>query len=121
MSRFRRRGRGVDGDADGGSRRGRAGGVYGPLGVLAVIVDLITGIVALIIILGILFVVLGANMGNDIVSTVDDAARFLVGPFDGLFKPDDRKLEIALNWGIALVVYVIVGRFIAGLLRRPGP
>ncbi len=120
MSRFRRRGRGADGDAD-GSRRGRAGGVYGPLGVLAVLVDLITGIVALIIILGILFVVLGANMGNDIVSTVDDAARFLVGPFDGLFKPDDRKLEIAINWGIALVVYVIVGRFIAGLLRRPGP
>ncbi len=121
MSRFRRRGRGIDGDADGARGRGRASGVYGPLGFLAVLVDLITGIVALIIILGILFVVLGANMGNDIVSTVDDAARFLVGPFDGLFKPDDRKLEIAINWGIALVVYVIVGRLIAGLLRRPGP
>jgi uncharacterized membrane-anchored protein YhcB (DUF1043 family) len=37
-----------------------------------------------------------------------------------MFTPKDHKLEIALNWGIALVVYVIVGRFIARLLRRRG-
>ncbi len=111
-------------DEDGGGRggsvgRGAAAGVYGLLGVLAVIVDVITGVVALLILLGILFVILKANNGNTIVKDIHDAAKFLVGPFDGIFKPKDRKLGIAINWGIALIVYVIVGRFIASLLRRP--
>ena len=62
---------------------------------------------------------LEANRDNDIVNAILDAAKFLAGPFDGMFTPDDRKVEVAVNWGIALVVYVIVGRFISRLLRRP--
>jgi len=124
MARLGRgRGRAAGGEeevADGPRRgRGAAAGVYGLLGLLAVIVDVITGIVALLIVLGILFAVLKANMGNTIVKDIHDAAKFLVGPFDGIFKPKDPKLAIAVNWGIAVVVYVIVGRFIASLLRRP--
>ena len=72
------------------------------------------------IVIGILFVVFEANKDNGIVKAVTDAAKFLAGPFDGMFTPEDRKLEIAVNWGIALIVYVIVGRFIAGLLNRRG-
>ena len=113
-----------DGDV-GTRRRGRRGGgisrgVYGIFGFLAVIVDLIVAVVALLLIVGILFVVLKANQDNGIVSWVNDAAKWLAGPFDGMFTPKDHKLEIALNWGIALIVYVIVGRFIASLLRRRG-
>lgn len=125
MARLGRRRQGAadatDDDAGRGGSvgRGAAAGVYGLLGVLAVIVDVITGIVALLILLGILFVILKANNGNTIVKDIHDAAKFLVGPFDGIFKPKDRKLGIAINWGIALIVYVIVGRFIASLLRRP--
>jgi hypothetical protein len=50
-----------------------------------------------------------------------DAARWLVGPFEDFFSLDDAKLEIAVNWGLALVIYVLVGRTAASLLRRPGP
>jgi len=114
MRGLRRKGRGSDG-GDGAAARG----AYGLLGLLAALIDIVVGVVALIIILGIVFVVLGANEGNSIVEAVLDAADFLVGPFDGIFKPDDRKLEIAINWGIALAVYVAVGRFVASLLRRP--
>ena len=60
-----------------------------------------------------------ANRHNGIVSTMHDVAKWLVGPFDGMFTPKDRKLGVAISWGIALVVYVIVGRFIASALRRP--
>lgn len=109
----------ADGDRD-TVGRGAGAGVYGLLGFLAAAVDIITGIIAVIIILGILFVVLKANMGNSIVATIHDVAKTLVGPFDGIFKLKDPRLTIAVNWGIALVVYVLVGRLIARLLRR-GP
>jgi hypothetical protein len=124
IARFgRKRTRAVDGEDDpagrASPRRGTAG-VYGLLGFLAVVVDVVTAIVAIIIVLGILLVVLKANMGNALVKDVHDAAKFLVGPFDGIFKLKDAKLAIAVNWGIALVVYVIAGRLLASLLRRPG-
>ena len=120
MRRFRRdRGEGRDEDtsAERGSRLRAA--PFGVLRLLASLVDLITAAVAIVILIGIAFVVFKANRDNDIVSTVHDAAKWLVGPFDGMFTPKDHKLAVAINWGIALAVYVIVGRFIASMLRRP--
>ena len=87
---------------------------------VARIIRLIAGVLAAIIGLGILFVVLGANKDNSIVSFVLDLARGLVGPFDGIFELKKRKFEVAVNWGIALVVYLVVGNFLAGLVARAG-
>jgi hypothetical protein len=102
-------------------RRGGRVAAYGALGVLAKIIDIVVAVVAIVIAAGILLVVLSANPANDIVKAVHDAARWLVGPFADVFKLDDHKLMVAVNWGLALVVYVVVGRLIAGLLRRPRP
>jgi hypothetical protein len=104
-------------------RRGGRGtaSAYGALGVLARVIDIVIAVVALIIALGVLLVVLEANRSNDIVDAVHSAAEWLVGPFKDVFKLDDRKLEVAVNWGLAILVYVIVGRLVAGLLRRPRP
>src|SRR3954451_10198710 len=102
-------------------RRGGRAAVYGALGVLARIVEIVVAIVALIIAVGILLVVLEANSSNELVNAIHDAARWLVGPFRGIFTLDNRKLTVAVNWGLALVVYVVVGRLISGLLRRPRP
>jgi len=102
-------------------RRGGRAGAYGALGVLARVIEIVVAIVALIIALGVLLVVLEANRSNDIVDTIHGAAEWLVGPFKDVFELDDRKLEVAVNWGLAVLVYVVVGRTIAGLLRRPGP
>jgi hypothetical protein len=74
--------------------------------------------VAAVLILGIVLVVLEANPSNDIVEAVRDAARFLAGPFDGLFTLDSNKAEKAVNWGIAAVVWYAVARLIARLLLR---
>jgi hypothetical protein len=102
-------------------RRGGRVAVYGALGALAQAIEIALAVVAAIIAIGVLLVVLEANPSNDIVKAIDDAAQWLVGPFNDFFTLDDRKLEVAVNWGLALVVYVIVGRTIAGLLRRPRP
>ena len=81
-------------------------------------VMLVAYAVAAVLVLGILLVVLKANRSNDIVQFVRDAAGFLAGPFDGLFTLDSNKAEKAVNWGIAAVVWLLVGKLIARLLIR---
>jgi len=86
--------------------------------LLARLVRTIANILAAVIVAGILLYVLGANQSNDVVSTVMDAGRWLVGPFDGLFSLDDPKWELAVNWGIAAAVYAAVGALISRLLAH---
>jgi hypothetical protein len=88
--------------------------------LVARVIVLIASLVFTIIALGILLVVLDANSSNVLVQAVTAAARFLVGPFDGLFTFRDAQLETAINWGIAAFVWLIVGALLAGLLRRIG-
>ena len=85
---------------------------------LARIVSLITWAVVLVIVAGILLVVFDANTSNQVVKAVHDAAKFLVTPFKNMFSLSSHKGTIALNWGIAALVYLVVGSFIARLLRR---
>ena len=83
-------------------------------------VVLVGTVVALILIAGILLVVLGASHGNELVKAVHSAARFLAGPFDGLFKLNSHKATIAVDWGIAAMVWYALARLIGRLiLRRP--
>lgn len=88
--------------------------------IVARVIRTIAAALAALIVLGILFRVLEASRDNGIVTLIDDVAKFLVGPFDGLFELDDRKVTIAVNWGIAAAVYLIVGLFLASLLARLG-
>ena len=56
--------------------------------------------------------------GAELVQLVRDAAGILAGPFDGLFTLDSNKAEKAVNWGIAAVVWLALGRLIARFLVR---
>ena len=112
-ARFRR-----PGTNTGGAAAVAAGAAIGTANLLARLIALIAWLVVLVIVAGIAFVVLKANMGNSVVSSIHDAAKFLVGPFDGLFKLHDHRLGVAINWGIAALVYLFVARLIVGLLRR---
>ena len=86
------------------------------MGTLARVVRLIVGIVVVIIVAGIVLVLLRANPTNAVVSDVHDAARWLAGPFDGIFSFHNARVALAVNWGLAAVVYLIVGGLIARLL-----
>jgi hypothetical protein len=83
---------------------------------IARLISLIASIVALILIAGIVLVVLKANPSNQIVSAVTDAARWLAGPFDGMFSMAKHRVEVAVNWGIAAVVWFLVGRLLARVI-----
>jgi hypothetical protein len=81
-------------------------------------VAMIGTLVALVIILAILLVVLGANHSNELVKAVHDAGQFLAGPFDHLFNLSRNKVETAVNWGIAAIVWYALARLVARLLLR---
>jgi hypothetical protein len=91
-------------------------------GMLALsrLIRLVAAVLALVIAAGIALIALDAHSTNSVVSTVHDAARSLVGPFDGMFSASGHKLTIAINWGIALVVYLVVGSVLASLVARLG-
>src|SRR5688500_11815974 len=82
------------------------------------IVRLITSVVVGLIVLAIVLVLLEANRDNAIVDWLVGAGDFLSQPFHGIFSPDGRKAQVAVNWGIAALVYALIGGFIARLLRR---
>jgi hypothetical protein len=85
---------------------------------LARAVTLIGAIVALILVAGIVLVLLGANRSNGLVQAVHDAANFLAGPFNGLFNLKRHKVEVAVNWGVAAVVWLLLARLIARVISR---
>jgi len=82
------------------------------------VVVLVATAVALVLVVGILLVVLEANTSNAIVKAVHDAASFLAGPFDNLFTLDSHKATIAVDWGIAAVVWYALGHAISRLILR---
>ena len=74
-------------------------------------------VIAGIIALGIVLVVLDANEDNGLVDAILDVGRFFAKPFRDIFEMDDNDLEIAVNWGIAAVVYVVLGIVLSAVLQ----
>ena len=88
------------------------------MGLLGRLISAVTTIVVAIIVIGIVLVLLEANPANDLVNAILDAARWLVQPFKGIFHPGSVKVRVAVNWGLAALVYSVVGGLIARLLIR---
>jgi hypothetical protein len=49
---------------------------------------------------------------------ITDWARWLSKPFRSVFSADDPKLEVTLDYGLAMVVYAVAGGVVASLLDR---
>jgi hypothetical protein len=119
MSRARTAGSAPAVDSGGRSYRRRGAfsrGSGAVMGALARVVRLIVGIIVVIIVAGIVLVLLKASPTNTVVIDVHDAARWFAGPFDGLFGFRNARVALAVNWGIAAVVYLFLGGLIARLL-----
>ena len=87
--------------------------------VLARVIGAIAAIVALILLLGIVLVLLKANPANAVVEIVRDAASWLAGPLEGIegmFDLKRKRTEVAVNWGVAAVVWLVLGRLLARLI-----
>ena len=95
---------------------------------LARLIRIVFGVLAAILALGALLVVLRSNINEDnsVVQFITDVADAISGPFslqDGVFdfsgKNADAKNAL-LNWGIAAVVYLVIGRVLSNLVAPKG-
>jgi hypothetical protein len=87
-------------------------------------VRIVFGALAAILALGALLVVLRDNINenNEVVKLITDIADTISGPFsrdDGIFDFTGKNAEAKnalLNWGIAAIVYLLIGRFLANAI-----
>lgn len=86
--------------------------------LIARIIRLLVAIVVIIIVAAIVLRVAGANTSNSVVHDIHHLARTLVGPFHNLFSLHKKKVAIVVNWGIAAIVWLVVGFFVASLIAR---
>lgn len=75
-------------------------------------------LVALVMVLHALFVVSGANPRNVIVALVHRAGGLLIGAFRDLFVVPSRRVETAVNDGVAALAYLAAGVVLGRVLRR---
>jgi hypothetical protein len=91
---------------------------------LARVWRIVFGVLAAILALGALLVVLRDNINesNSVVKLITDVADAISGPFsrdNGIFDFTGKNAEsknALLNWGIAAIVYLLIGRFLANAI-----
>lgn len=89
-------------------------------GLLAGLVIAAATVIALILVLHIVFVAFETNPDNPIVNFVKGVAGTLAWVFKDLFVPENERIKVLVNFGLAAVVYLVAGSLVASLLRRVG-
>ncbi|MEP6665123.1 MAG: hypothetical protein ABJA81_01630 [Nocardioidaceae bacterium] len=95
---------------------------------IASVVWLIAVLAAIVLAVGALLYALDANMDNGLVKGVLDVANKIDGPFWRIFEfyqdqkgpgngPHDATKEHLVNWGLAAVAYLVVGRIVDRVIR----
>lgn len=111
----KRRSRPATGKVKAGSRAVRS--------TIASVIWLAAVTCALFLAVGALLIALDANQDNTIVKLVLDVADLLDGPFsldNGIFTfagKDGETKSALVNWGLAAVVYLVIGKILDRLIR----
>jgi hypothetical protein len=86
--------------------------------LLASAVLLIAVLCAAVLALGAVFTALSqTNESNELVSWVLARGEDLAGPFSDLFRLETAKNTLLVNWGIAALSYLILGKVIERVIR----
>ncbi|CAL9588997.1 hypothetical protein SUDANB105_05185 [Streptomyces sp. enrichment culture] len=104
-----------------GGRRGNPAGMsprYRSATQAGRVIAIVADIMALILGLWILMYLFDANRGNDFVQFVHDTARWLAGWSHDLFTFDEAWARVVAGYGLAAVVYLVVGHAIANRIYR---
>lgn len=87
---------------------------------VATAVVILSVVIAIFLALHIVFEVFDANKNNGIVEFINGWATGLAYGFKDLFVPKDPTIRVTVNYALAAVVYLVVGRILAGVIRRLG-
>lgn len=88
------------------------------LGALASLVRLVCRLIALLLVLYIAFVWGRANPANSWTVVVTNWAQRLNLGLGNLFSQPDPRVAVLINYGIAVVIWLVVGTVLSRLLRR---
>lgn len=90
------------------------------VGLVASIVRWVGLLIALVLVVHVILVMGNANPDNGISSFVRQTADMFVLAFKDLFNPEDAKLRVLVNYGLAAVFWLVVSMIVARLIRRLG-
>lgn len=88
------------------------------VGALAGVVRWVGLLIALILVVHVILVMGNANPENPITGFFAGLAQPLSLAFKSLFTPEDAKLGLLVNYGIAAVFWLAVSSIAARLIRR---
>lgn len=87
-------------------------------GMVATVLRIVGMVIVALLVLHIVLTLLDANPANGLTTFVADvASRFTLG-LDDLFLPAEPKLRIALNYGVAAVIWWLITAVAVRLVRR---
>lgn len=86
--------------------------------LIANVIHVGTAFIAFVFVLHIVFTLFGANQNSGFVAFVYDVAKVFVFGFGDVFTPSDAKLGLIANYGLAAIVYLVVGRILYRTLRN---
>ncbi len=89
-----------------------------PLALAARVISVLSIALAAAMAVGILLIVAAPNLEPFPVGEAFVATEWLAGPFDGLFPIRGVNRYVLANWGLAAVVWLVIGQVISLLLRR---
>lgn len=88
--------------------------------IAANIISAIGAIIAVIIAAHVLFVLFEANPGNSLVTFVRDWANVLALWFHDLFNTGNVTMNLIVNYGLAIIFWLVVTGIIARMVARRG-
>jgi hypothetical protein len=91
------------------------------LTIAASVIRIITVIFAAILVIHVVLFVAGANPGNGITVFFQSAADNLTLGIGDLFLPQSESLKVILNYGLAAVVWIIIGVVVSKILNAIAP
>ncbi|MGH3451587.1 MAG: hypothetical protein ACRDQW_12860 [Haloechinothrix sp.] len=91
---------------------------YGVVRMVNGIIRFATGLFAVVLAIHIALVVGEANMGNGFAQFISGWADGLGLGLANLFTPDNEKLQVALNEGIAALLWLLIGIGLTALIAR---
>lgn len=86
--------------------------------ILNGIISVVTGLFAVVLLIHILLVVGEANMGNAFAQFVTNWANAVNLGLTNLFTVANEKLQVALNEGLAALLWLVIGAVLTTLIAR---
>ena len=77
-------------------------------------------IIVAFLVVYILLVTFDANQANQFATFVRNGANFFSLGLGDLFQPPNPKIMIAVNYGIAALIWLFITSLVTGLVRRVG-